>query len=76
MKEYLEDATPCTECGAEPSELIAQSYPIVICGVSLRSFYGTVLKCPKCGKRTNAFQNPQEAYRDWNENINKGGKCV
>ena len=74
MKDYLEDATPCTECGIEPIERIDKAYPIVICGIPLNSDYGTVLICPKCKKRTNAYQNPQEAYKSWNENINKGGK--
>ena len=73
MKEYLEDATPCLECGIEPNEIIDKTYPIVICGIPLNSGYGTVLRCPKCKKRTNAYTNPQEAYRSWNEKINKNG---
>lgn len=79
MNEYLDDATPCTECGVEPVERIGRSHPIIICGVSLGGNYGTMLICPECKKRTNAYQNPQDAYREWNEALNtqqrRKGKC-
>lgn len=70
-EEYIEDATPCTECGVEPFERIAKCPPIIICGVPLNCDYGTMLICGKCGKRTVAYSNPQGAYRAWNEEINQ-----
>lgn len=71
MDEYLKDATPCTECGIEPTELVGALEPFIICGIPIgQTDYGTYLRCRKCGKRTVASSNIQDAYRLWNEKIN------
>ena len=74
LEEYLEDATPCTECGTEPYERIDRCPPLIICGIGLNSGYGTMLRCGKCGKQTVAYSNPQDAYRAWNEDVNREAK--
>lgn len=71
MEDYLEDATPCTECGKIPFERIEKCPPIIICGIETDAGYGTQLICMKCKKKTVAYPNPQDAFRAWNERVNK-----
>lgn len=74
-EDYLEDATYCTNCNRPPVELIGQCEPFIMCGIEVGPReYGTYLWCPECGKKTVAYTNPQGAYKEWNEVINKGGQ--
>lgn len=69
-KEYLDDATPCTECNEEPSERIDRMEPFYICGIPTSCGYGTRLRCWICGKQTSVFSNPMDAYWQWNTEVN------
>lgn len=70
--DYLDDATPCITCNREPTEMIGQCEPFIIFGIEVGPRdYGTYLRCPTCGKKTVACTNPQEAYKEWNEVVNK-----
>lgn len=70
-EEYLDDATPCTECDLYPVERVEKAHPFYLCGIPIDGGYGTCLICRECGKKTSAYENVQDAYKDWNENINR-----
>lgn len=72
---YLEDAVPCPDCGKVPYERIGECAPFVLCGIPLAGAgYGTYLVCGGCGKRTQAYSKPWQAYLDWNERYSKTQK--
>ena len=64
------EAIPC-KCGTTPRERIGEGFPLVICGIPTHTTIGTYLYCPNCGKRTNAFREPYEAYNAWNKAANR-----
>lgn len=70
-EEYIEDATPCVQCDVEPMERIEEADPVIICGIPCNTYYGTRLRCRKCGKHTGVYTKPGEAFREWNTKINK-----
>lgn len=70
-EEYLDDATPCTECDLYPFERAEKCPPIYLCGIPVDGGYGTCLICGRCKKKTVAYPNIQDAYKSWNENINR-----
>ena len=71
MEDYIEDATPCVQCGVVPTERIDYGEPMTLCGIPVEARLGTVLRCPKCNKHTGAHRQPGEAFREWNIKINK-----
>jgi hypothetical protein len=71
-KEYIEDATPCVQCGVIPTDRIEEAPPMFLGGIPVGGGrYGTVLRCPKCNKHTGVYTHPGEAYYEWNLKINK-----
>ena len=71
-REYIEDATPCKQCGVVPTDRIEEAPAMTLCGIAVGGArYGTVLRCPKCNKHTGAYTHPGEAYYEWNLKINK-----
>ena len=48
-REYIEDATPCKQCGVVPTDRIEEAPAMTLCGIPVGgSRYGAVLRCPKC----------------------------
>lgn len=72
QRDYIEDATPCKQCGVLPKDRVEEAPTMTLCGITVGgSHYGTVLRCPKCDRHTGAYMHPGEAYYEWNEIINK-----
>lgn len=70
--DYIEDATPCKQCGVAPTDRVEEAPAMTLYGIPVSGArFGTVLRCPKCNKHTGAYTCPGEAFREWNTKINK-----